>query len=89
MNPRSPVPARHRLLQVLRLQPMTKRDLALCVGVSESAIEKALRTLLAQHVVQIVAYVRRGKGRAPWVYGLRHERSTLDYPDVSRYHPLS
>lgn len=66
----SPMPLRDRLPAALRLQPMTKTELARCLGCTYSRIDQLIRELHLRHVVKPIDSIRLSKGRPHWIWGI-------------------
>lgn len=63
-------PLRERIPATLRLQPMTKRELARCLSCSYRGVEHALSDHRLRSRVRIVGTVRHGQTRRDWLWGL-------------------
>lgn len=59
---------RTRLIAALRLQPMTKTQLAQCLSCTYSRIDQLIRELHLRHVVKPIDSIRLSKGRPHWIW---------------------
>ena len=65
-----PQPLRERIPAALRLQPMTKTQLADCLSCTYSRVDQLIQEMHKQHRVRIVGGVKRGNQRPDWLWGL-------------------